>query len=303
MTKSIDFKELKQNAIIFGKTWQKKLVYLNESLSRSGMEGANHWLKSHHQIEQLNEAIQELVTKAKEDDFSLLLVETTFSCFTLPEEDKGQAEWYLSAHNYLTSFQQSLTEKNEFNIKTLQSAANELKFISEANEFHQRYKIEVIQQKVAKMYQEILKSIQEYQVNQKQNTATIKAQDKIKIAEIEEKKTQAQAKIAMAETIKVKEKRLAIIEEKRRLVAEKELVESQEAQQKEMAELEIKQAEVARQAKLQDDYIKLQIEEALSKLQIEELIRLFSEKLALSYLTEEQNKTLEAFVDMLNSRK
>ena len=117
MTQSIEFNELKQRAIIFSKTWQKKLAYLSDLVSRSGMDGAKYWLKSHHQIDQLKEAIEELLKKANQENFSLLLVDTTFSCFVLPEEDKGQAEWYLSAHNYLTSFQQSLVEKELFDKK------------------------------------------------------------------------------------------------------------------------------------------------------------------------------------------
>ena len=145
LNNSAESGQFKKRLAEFIDNWQKKFAYLSDCLSRSGMEGVSHWLKSHHQIDALEDAVNELNNVSKSEDFQLLQVETTLSCFLLPEEDLGQADWYKVAHQYLLEFETELKENNRFDIKKIQSALKELRFISQADEFHQRYGIQSIQ--------------------------------------------------------------------------------------------------------------------------------------------------------------
>jgi len=302
LTKSTNIDELKQRTREFSQVWQKKLGYLSEYYARSGLDGAAHWLKSHHQIEDLETALHELVLASDDEEFSLLQVATTLSCFNLPEEDQGQAEWYQVAHNHLTEFEKELVENNQFDLKKLQAAQNELKFISQADEFHQRYSIQPIQQKASIVYQSLEQAIKEHKVIEKEKNQIKKDQDAIKVAEMEALKAQALAKKAMIDSVKVKEKRIAIIEQKKQKIAEIELLQAQEQKEFKDAELKSKQAEIERQYKLQDSYIELQLEEKIAGWDLNDLILSFTKKLQAENIDDEKTKELEAFIGFLNSK-
>jgi len=302
LAKSVDINDLKQNTAKFVKTWKKKLGDLSDAVSRDGVDGASHWLKSHHQAEDLNAAIDDLLLASTKDEFQLLQVETTLSSFLIPEEDLGQAEWYKTAHNYLVSFEEKLKEKNQFDIKLLQSAHKELKFISQSSDFHNRYRLEPIQEKVTKMYQSLQQSIIDFKTITQQKNQSLQDESNQKLAQIESDKAQAIAKKAMIDNIKIKEKRIAILEEKKRLIAEKEAAEAQSIQQQQEFELQSKQAEIERQAKLQDSYLDLQLEEKISSWEIEEFISKMTSRIKQADLTPEQQENISEFVDFLETR-
>jgi len=302
LAKSIDINDLKQRTVKFGKIWKKKLGDLSEAVSRDGMDGASHWLKSHHQTGDLNAAIDDLLLASENEDFQLLQIETTLSSFVLPDEDLGQAEWYKTAHNYLSEFETKLTEKKIFDIKLLQAAQKELKFITQSNEFHQRYRLQPIQEKVSKVYQSLQQSIIEYKSIEQEKNQVLQDESNIKLAQIESDKAQAEAKKSMIENIKVKEKRIAIIEEKKRMIAEKELVAAQQIQQNEEFELQAKQAEVDRQTKLQESYLELQLEEKIAGWELDEFIKKMTIKLNHEELNSGQKVALNTSVEFLNSK-
>jgi len=303
VTKSFNINALKRRSLKFGRVWQKKMRYLSDTFSRSGMEGVTHWLKSHHQIEELKSAIEELLMASQDESFVLLQVETTLNSFILPGEDRGQLEWYKTAHNYLLDFENKLLENNCFDLKKLQLALNELKFISQSNEFHTQYCLQPIQQKVTKVYHDLQQAIVDYKAIEKEKLHLKKEQDELKVAQFETEKAQAIAKKAMIENIKIKEKRIAIIEEKKRMQTKKELLDAQNKQQRERAEQQVKQAEFERQEKLQEAYIDLQLEEIISHWSIEDFVRKFTKKLAENSLDEEQKQMLNDFVSVINSKK
>ena len=302
MTKSVDLDKIKAKASELSTSWKKKLGHLSESVSRSGMEGAQHWLKSHHQIEALNEALEELKLSGEAPDFQMLQVHTTLSSFVLPEEDLGQAEWYQTAHNLIGQLEKTLNEEKRIDLTLLQSILKELKFISEADDFHLRYKITGIQQEVKKLYQSLLGSLTEFKTLEKQRIEAAKEEEKLKLAEIEKQKAEALAKKAMMENVKIKEKRLAIMEEKKRKIAEKEAIEAKRKQMEEEADIQAKQAEVDRQAKLQDAYLDLQIEERVSGWDINEHIQKLQNKLNDGSLGDSDKETLDAFIEFAKSK-
>ncbi|WP_444995891.1 hypothetical protein [Aliikangiella sp. IMCC44359] len=279
MNKSVDLNALKERAKEFQKRWRVKLNHLSGAISRSGMEGAAYWFKSHHQLEELKSAIEDLLIASERDSFRLSQVETTLSSFVLPEEDQGQAEWYKTADNLLESFTVKLQEKQQFDKQLLNSALKELKFISEADEFHSLYQIESIQQKVTQVYQELQKALAEFKTIEQQKLKNAKEQEQLKLAQLETDKAQAEAKKAMLESVKIKEKRIAIMEEKKRKIAEKELLESEAKIEFQKSELNAKQAEEERQSKLQDAYVDLQLEEKITNWTITDTLNILKEKL------------------------
>ncbi|MET1257167.1 hypothetical protein [Aliikangiella maris] len=279
MNQSVDLNKLKAQAKVLQQRWRKKLSYLSDSISRSGMEGAAHWLKTHNQIEQLKEALEDLLKTSNDPEFRLSQVDTTLNSFTLPEEDQQQAEWYKTADLLLTSFQAKLINDKLFDKTLLAKALNELKFISEANEFHERYQIDSIQQQVIQVYQELLKELAEFKQFEKEKLAQQQEQEKLQLAQLAKDKAEAEAKKVMLESVKIKEKRIAIIEEKKRKIAEKELLESQAQIDYQQSEIKAKQAEEERQAKLQDAYVDLQLEEKINQWSLGDVVNVLKEKL------------------------
>jgi preprotein translocase subunit SecD len=179
----------------------------------------------------------------------------------------------------LTQFETELTDSKHFNKRTLEAALKELRFIKEANEFHQNYGLEHLQQRVAEMYQSLQKEIVEFKQLEKDKLNAAKEAEKTEQLKLEKEKAEAEAKKAMAQNIAIKEKRLAIAEEKKRKIAEKEAIEAKRIQQEEEAEIQAKQAEIERQKKLQDSYIELQLEEKIKSMNPETLLNLALEQI------------------------
>jgi hypothetical protein len=302
LAKSQNEDDSKQDIAKFISIWKRKLSDLLDATSRDGLNGASHWFKSHHQTEDLSAALEDLLVASEQDDFQLLQVETTLASFVIPEDDLGQAEWYKTAHNYLIAFEEKLVKKNVFDIKLLQAAQSELKYISQSNEFHQRYRLKSIQEKVTQMYQTLQQSLIDYKTIEQQKNQTLQDESNQKLTQIEAEKAQAVAKKAMIDNIKMKEKRIAIMEEKKRLQAEKELVSAQEVQQREEFELQSKQAELERQAKLQESYLDLQLEEKISNWNIEDYISKMRSKISHEELTPTQQESIAEFIDFLKTK-
>lgn len=294
--------KLAQRTKKFASLWQKKLRYLSEAISRSGKKGINHWIKFHPQIEEFEGAIGELIRASEQESFNLLQVDTTLRCFNLPEEDRDQHGWYKTAHHYLFEFEQKLIQENRFDIKALQAALNELKFISQSNEFHIRYNLQSIQEKVIKVYQNLLQMIREHKIQEKEKANAEKESHRLKMAQAEENKAKAEAKKVMLENIKIKEKRIAIIEDRKRKAADKELIEAENIRQQENAEIEAKRAEIERQNKLQEAYIDLQLEEKISHWDISDFAEKLTIKLDQTSLTEQQKHRMQQLISDIDQQ-
>lgn len=297
MSASFDFNDFKKRLSKLVKSSHKKIAYMRALVAKDGAQGLIHWFKSQSQLEQLDEAIADLINDSQADDFTLLRVATTIKSFQLLDEDLGQAEWYETAHNLLQEYDTTLIEKKFCDLKKLQLASKELRFISDADEFHQRYQLQPIQQKVKIMYQDIEKHISEFKALEKEKIALKTEQDKVKTLELEKQKAEAEAKKASMENLKIKEKRLAIIEEKKKRLAEKELAEQKHTHELELAEKNAKQAEIQRQEKLQDAYVELQLEEKLSNWTTQDLAKFMLKKISDSSLDEEKQQSLTILLE------
>ncbi len=279
VSKSFDLEKLKQKLSVVASNAERKFNYLVECINRFGFAGIAWWFKTQSQLDEFNLALQVLRKDLEQDDINLLLIEQTFTDFIVPEEDLGHVYWYTDAHNKLNVFSKKLLEKKIFDIKLLQLAMNEMKFISQSNEFHQLYQLQNIQQRVNDMYQQLQQKIVEQQSLEKQKIEKDKKSLEVDLAKQEADKAAAIVKNKMMESIKIKEKRLAIIEDKKRKEAEKEVIEIKIKEQNDQAEIRAKEADVERQSKLQESYRELELKEMIKSLPLEDLIEMLHHKI------------------------
>jgi len=290
VSKSVDFEKIKQQIFVFLGIVRRKFTYLLDCINRFGFNGVVWWFKTHGQIDEFKIALEDLRTELEKDDVSLLMVEKIFLDFKIPEEDLGHVYWYTDAHKKLQAFEKKLTGKKIFDIKLLQRAMNELKFIGQANQFHQTYQLEAIQQRIKDMYQDLQQKIAEQQSIEKQKLEVDKQQQVADMAKTESDKVASIAKAKMMEAVKIKEKRLAIIEEKKRQQLENEAQELKIKEQNEQAEIKAKEAEAERQSKLQESYRELEIQEKIKELPLEELLDIVNHKV--------ENKKILTFIQL-----
>lgn len=269
---------------------RRRFAYLIHSTDRFGSAGIPWWFKTHNQIEQLDKATDDLRLKLAEEEISFLWLEEYLLAFTLPEEDIEHICWYTDAHHKLEQFKQDVSENNQFNIKLLKLAMNELKFICQADEFHKAYGLESIQQRVKNMYQELLQKIDDQQALEKEKIETEKQDQQVEISRAEADKAEAIVRAKAIENIKIKEKKLAIIEQKKKQQAEKEVIELKIKEDEQLAETRAKEAERERQAKLQDSYRELELKETIKEMPLEELVEILHQKI--------NNKQILTFIQL-----
>ncbi len=279
MSKSVDFEQIKQKLLIFWDDVRRKISYLLVCINRFGVSGIAWWAKTHAQNDNFKLALASLQNELEAEEVNLLRVEETFLEFTVPEEDLGHVYWYSDAQKKLAAFEANLDRNHIIDVKLLQQAMNELKFISQSNDFHQTYQLEGIQNRISAMYHELQNKIVEQQSIEREKIALDKQKQVVALAEAETEKAAAIAKAKMMESMKVKEKRLAIIEEKKRQVAERETAEIKMMEQNGLAEIQAKQAESERQAELQRSYADLEVKEKIKELPLEELVEIVNQKI------------------------
>lgn len=290
MSEKVDFEKIKQQATVMFNDGKRKFAYLLECIDRFGVSGFSWWIKTYKQKDEFEIALEDLRVELAKEDASLLAMERIFNDFMVPEDDLGHVFWYTDAHNKLLKFEKELEDKNQFSIKLLQQAMNELKFIGQSDEFHQRYQLEAIQKRVKDMYQDLQQKIVEQQSIERERVEADKQKHSVELAKIEAEKVADIAKAKMMESVKIKEKRLAIIEDKKRVIAEKEASEVKLREQSELAEIKAKEAERDRQAKLQDSYRELELKEKIKEMPLEEIIEMVNNQIA--------NKKILTFIQL-----
>jgi len=280
VSKSDDFEQIKQKLLTFWAVVRQKFAYLLVCVNRFGSSGISWWLKTHAQQDEFELALTGLRTELQAEAVDLACIEKTFLEFIVPEEDLGHVYWYSDAHKKLAAFEANLERNHIVDIRLLQQAMNELKFIGQSDDFHQTYQLEDIQSRVNVMYQELQNKIIEQQSIDRERLEGDKQKQVLALAEVEAEKAASLAKAKMMESMKVKEKRLAMVEEKKRQLAEKETAEIRMKEQNELAEIQAKQAESERQAELQRSYGELEIKEKIKELPLEELVEIVNHKIA-----------------------
>ncbi|MGB0495345.1 MAG: hypothetical protein ACPGJI_03230 [Kangiellaceae bacterium] len=304
MSQKLDIDQIKEKLTNFGKLCQRKFGYLLKCINRFGISGVFWWIKTNAQHDDLNESIQDLLTSYEDPETPLNLVQQVLDNYKLPEEDLGHVMWYSDAHNKITLFQSTLEKKQKFDLSLLQSAMNELKYIGLANEFHQYYGLESLQQKVKSMYQDLQESINKHQAIDYQKLEAEKLQSEASLKQAETDKVKAKAKIKAMEAVKIKEKRIAIMENKKRKMAEIKLQELEIQKQSEQAEFAAKESEIKRQERLQESYRELEITEKIKEMPLEDLVSLLNTQVSKrKILTFTQLAQLDQLKQTIESKK
>lgn len=296
--------QLKAQAIKTRISLTIKFRDLKELWERFGFEGATHWLKSQHQVEERLKAIEKLVESSDSPNFTMLQVEKTLNSFLLPKEDSAQAEWYRVAHKYLAEFETALINKSKFDLIKLQAAQKEMRFITQtqSDKFHVYYRIEKIQQKVNEMYQTLQQAIIDYKTLERDKLKTQQELEATAASRSENEMASAEARKAELELEKIKEKRMAIMEEKKRQLAERARIEAENLQQKLAIEKNQLEDKSKRESELQNAYQELQFDEQFSNMPVDEIIKKLSKKLNSTQLSAEQRAVLSRFVNALHSQ-
>lgn len=155
ITKNTFIDKIKPLLKKLSRTTSQKFQHLVFELSNDPKGGFFWWLQTHGQQLALQKALEEIRQESRNPDFQLNQVTLKLSNFKLKKDDAGQAQWYEDAHNQLTHCQQQLDQASNLKLKMVKPALTELRFISEADQFHQYFQLEALQRRVREMYESI----------------------------------------------------------------------------------------------------------------------------------------------------
>ncbi|PCJ49021.1 MAG: hypothetical protein COA74_07075 [Gammaproteobacteria bacterium] len=134
---------------------KQKMSHLRGELLIDPKGGFFWWLQTHRQKLALEQAMEELLKNARKPDFQLNQVTETLLSFKLKKDDVGQAKWYQDAHSQLLNCQKTLDGASILKREMIKPALTELKYISEAEQFHQYFHLQPMQRRVRDMYEAI----------------------------------------------------------------------------------------------------------------------------------------------------
>jgi hypothetical protein len=245
--------------------WKGHLNYLHNLYKEDPTTAVSHWKQTFKERGALAEALQQLQERQNADNFAWEEIPRTLEQFHLRDDDRGQADWYGDAARQYQVVLNAIEKQKTFKPALIQPLLKELKFIAEADAFHQKYGLTAIQQKVKTMYQTLQYRIDEYMKLQKQQLELA-----VKDKEIE--KLRAQEAIATAEAQKVaqenrlvQEQRLKVVEDKKRLEAKRAAEEAERVRLERQREIEAEQAEVRRREELSASFRAIEQEELMRK--------------------------------------
>ena len=133
----------------------QKSSHLKEELILDPKGGFFWWLQTHSQKLALEKSMQALLQDARKPNFQFDQVTEQLSQFKLKKDDAGQAKWYKDAHTQLLKCQKTLDEASLLKREMINPALTELKYISEADDFHQYFQLQPLQRRVRDMYEAI----------------------------------------------------------------------------------------------------------------------------------------------------
>lgn len=227
----------------------QKSHHLLQELSDDPKGGFFWWLKTHQQKLALDAALEELRQDMRKPDFQLDRVTQVLLKFKLKQDDAGQAQWYQDAHDQLLKCQQQLEVASILTPDIVKPALTELRFISEADKFHQHFQLQALQRRVRDMYEAITERLDillqdnknrklEHKTELDVREQEAKAQQAAELAhqhEYQLKKEQAELNKIEAERALLDQQRDAEEEAWKRTAAERQLRLQETQQQHQMA--------------------------------------------------------------------
>ena len=166
-------------------------------------------LKNREQYPLMEIALNKLRHRTEEDDFKFTEVYECLKQFNLRDDDLGHAEWYFQADNKITALQKRL-DKGDILIQGIfRGVMSELKYITEANDFHKQWRLVALQEKVNTMYQHLLK-----QIDDLKHAAVTQQQLETKKATLDEKKLDLEKITVQKEALQIQKDKAEIQREK-----------------------------------------------------------------------------------------
>ncbi len=230
----------------------KQISYLVSELKQDPKGGFQWWMRNKYQYADINQALDELRSKIDQPDFEFSLVYKLFTNFNFRDEDLSHAEWYQQAHLKIKNLQKILTVDNVSSPSTFRPVLTELKFIIEADEFHERWTLNILQKKVARMYHQLLDQVEDLKQTKRDSRILEKKKLLVEEKKLELEKIKKQKEIIALQKEKAELLKAKVVEEKLLKEAKKqELIEAQNLLSLEN-EKKAKIAAVKRQQELDD---------------------------------------------------
>ena len=238
--------------------WRGHLGYLRDLAKDDPGQAWNTFKATYKERDTLKAAVAELSARSASEDFSWDEVTKTLGQFHLKDDDLGQAEWYQNAHRHYHEALARLDKEQRFRPVFVEGLIKELRFLTEAGDFHQKYGLTALQMRVKSMYHALVQRIDDFNAIAKQEVAVKKEQQEVE-------KLKAQEAIATAEAAKiaeqaklVQEQRMKVFEEKKRLEAKRAADEAEQLRLEKQREYDAEEAHRRRQQELQDSFKNLQ---------------------------------------------
>ncbi len=254
MTESPVTNKTKEQLLLLWSVFLQKSKHLIQEISYDPAGGFIWWLKTHKQKLAFDEALVKLRQNARKPDFQLDEVTRIFSEFILKEDDAGQVQWYQDAHNQLLISQQQLAEASILKEHMIKQALIELRFISEADQFHEYFQLQPLQRRVRDMYDAILKRLDILLEDTKKQNQQHKLELEIRQSEAEAKQAAEQARHSKHQ---LKKERAALKKiEKERILLDSQRDADEAAWKREEAarKLQIQESQHQQQIALQDSF-------------------------------------------------
>ncbi len=260
MTENSLINTIKTKTHRFWSMFLQKSQHLLQELSDDPKGGFVWWLKTHGQKLAFDKALEDLLQEARKPDFQLNRVYQVFSKFKLKKDDAGQAQWYQDAHDQLINCQQILDNASILKSNMIKPALTELRFISEADQFHQQFQLQPLQRRVREMYESITERLDILLQDTKNKNQHLQQ-------ELEVRKKEAEVQEA-AEITRQQESQLEQeLAEVKKLETERDLIDHQrdaeeEAWKRDEADrqLRIQESQQKHQQDMQDSFAGLQLD-------------------------------------------
>jgi hypothetical protein len=229
----------------------QKSSHLKEELIIDPKGGFFWWLQTHSQKLALEKAMQELLQAARKPNFQLVQVAKQLSQFKLKKDDAGQAKWYKDAHTQLLNCQKTLDEASLLKRDMINPALTELKYISEADDFHQYFQLQPLQRRVRDMYEAITERLDillDYtkHKNQEHKTEMDVREQEVKLKQAEQLTAQHQIQLAQEEA------------ELKKVEVERDLIDQQHQAEEATWEREAEQRQLSLQEAQEKHRVQLQ---------------------------------------------
>ena len=234
--------------------WKRHATYFQKLVKDDPSTALKVWKATYKEQEALQEAVNTLSQRSNSENFEWVEVPRVLGNFTLQDDDQGQADWYNTAHHHYHTITQKLEQGTRFKPPVVEPLMKELRYISGANEFHQKFQLIGLQERIRAMYDNLLQRIDEH-------NALHKAELQQKTAQSEIEKIKAQEALVAAENEKlaqqnrlVQEQRIKAVEEKKRLEAKRAADEAEQQRLEKQREYDAEAAQRRRQEELQASF-------------------------------------------------